>query len=335
MRRRWLIIPPLTLAASLCSLELAARALALDTRQSEAIAFSSQHAPREVNVGEGDPAWLQATRELDLPYLPRGFQLHDDGFENAWGRCSFSHPGPTILALGDSTTYETRPLTGRSLDHLQQHTWPAYLGQRLGDAVQICVLAEVGYHPSDLAELAAWFRERRQPDLVIALLCDNDLHAEDLRRQVIRGDRIYLYSPPSHWLIWQPARVDWLLARSEAFRFLHWRMALVQPAHSHRLPRHVPAPTPVGQALNSLGTREQVLLFYLPLLVSTAPDRPEALRQLEGQLIAPVTTVDLPGFRAIYRNNPDEDMHLNSRGHAQVTGFMEPYVRAALPQISD
>ena len=326
MRRRTLVVPPLTLLASLVVVECAARALNTDQLQHEAIAVAAGRGLGETTRQRDASAWIETTRALGVDYLPDEFVLEEGGFHSRWGFCDFDHPGPTILAMGDSTTRQTMvERDGQRSGDMPQNTWPKILEQRLGGGAQVCVAAENGYHPGDLARLLEALQPRLEPELVLALLCDNDLMEIPARVRVERDDVFVFYRAVDHALVvaawyWYP-----LYVRSEAYRFLLWRTALAFPGSAGEIDIELPDAIGVELALQRLDASSGELgVYFLPTLddgsASLAP-RLQELEELSGVIISAVV---LPSPRSHYRRTPEDSVHMNSDGHRAVVDAMLP-----------
>ncbi len=247
-----------------------------------------------------------------VDYLPREFRLDAQGFDTAFGRCDLGWPGRTLLALGDSTTVQTT-VDGQPEDH--QGSWPLLVGQALGPDWQICVLAEDGYHPSDLATLWQALDLDLQPDLAVLLMCSNDLVDRRPRSLVQEGGQTFLAWTPDQPVVWRQLWNPWLYQRSEAYRHFTWRMALATD-DAARIPTQVQG-RPTGPALAALDDALDLLVFYLPDLVAGqgAPPALARLAQEGGVEIQPVQTGADP---EALRREPIDPVHLNEAGHARV-----------------
>lgn len=318
MKKRHFLVPMLTLLGLAAVTETAARRLQLDNLQALSVSWIDGTGPvtRAGSSGES----------LGVDYLPRGFEIDDQGFTTLWGRCDFAHPGPTVLALGDSTTRASTPNARDT--HSALATWPRML--KTTAEVQVCVIAEDGYHPADLAAIELALRPSMTWDLIILLLCHNDARPTN-HRNTIRGEPGALHHPPPYRLAYAPLWQPWLFKVSEAFRYLHWRLALEVDDRIR-----IPDPDPimkVGASLASLAT-SPLRIFYLPP-VGPHPDGPGALREItratadEG---LPLQVIDLPERLASWRKSPADLVHMNRVGHTDVAMQMDT-VLAADPEV--
>jgi lysophospholipase L1-like esterase len=332
MRRRLLIVPPLTLVAVLAAVELTARFMDTDMLQHEAIAVAAGRGLGETWHEEGTAAWLETAEALGVDYLPDEFELEEGGFHSRWGFCAFGFEGPTVLAMGDSTTRQSMvERDGQRFGDVPQNTWPMLLKSHLGPGVQVCVLAENGYHPGDLSRLLEGIQPRLEPDLVLVLLCENDLAEAPPRVRVDRGDAFVYYRavaerPVVPALYWYP-----LYLRSEAFRFLHWRLALAWPSRAGEIELTLRDTIGVDGALRSMEDQPGALgVYYLPLLDDAEPAQPPRLAELNRLAGIEVHPVVLPAPRAAYRRTDDDPVHMNLAGHQRVVEAVLPAVRATL-----
>ncbi|MCB9765379.1 MAG: SGNH/GDSL hydrolase family protein [Alphaproteobacteria bacterium] len=310
MRWRWILVPALTLITAAVGVEALARRMQLDQRQGTAIAVARHQLIAEFNWKTGEA--------VGLDYVPRGFSADAEGFTSAWGRCDYAHPGPTLLALGDSTTRQTGHVGDLPSDD-PRHAWPALLRQRLPEGWQLCAFAEDGYHPSDLAAFLEAVGPKLKPALVVALLCENDLQDELPRLVIERGDRLALYQPAQERLAFAPLYVGPLYDASEAFRFLHFRL---QDRFGHT--RALPAPqAPARRYADAIRRLEadpsELALFYLPRLEDPPPSRTPG---------PPVHTLQLPTPLRALRREPDDPIHLNPAGQRAVADAMTPMLTA-------
>jgi lysophospholipase L1-like esterase len=332
MRRRTLIVPPLTLLAALVAVECSSRAMDTDRMQHEAIAIGAGNSMGETWHQAGSPEWLATTEELGVDYLPDDFVLDDGGYHSRWPYCDFDHQGFTILALGDSTTRQSMKIEdGVRYGDLPEHTWPALLEERLGEDVQVCVAAENGFHPRDLAMMLAALQPRLEPDLVLALLCENDLIELAPRVRVQRGDALVFYRAmperkvvPS--LYWYP-----LYVRSEAYRFLHWRLAMALPGIGGSIRVQLRDAFGTDEALRRLdATPGQLGIWFLPSLGDDDETLLANVERLSARSGVGIRTVPLPQPRARFRRTDDDPVHMNIEGHERVVDAMLPWVQEAL-----
>lgn len=295
--RKLVIAVLFVLVASAGGMELLARWMQLDTLQ-----YSAMYIADHLTVP------TPAQRAAGVDYLPRRFTLDDDGFTTAYGRCSYTWSGRTLLVLGDSTTVQAGDTTSI---HDIRDTWPLLVEQHLGPEWQLCVLAENGYHPADLAALWPQVQGPLQPDLTVLLLCDNDFAIQRHRVAVQDGSHYRLASPPERWQVWRYLWNPWLHRRSAAYRHFTWRMAKatgddawIAGSPDGRLP------LPALQSLASLDP----LAFYLPPVTDGAPVG-EAFSRDSPQAPFDIAVIALPEPRSQYRRESDDHVHVNDEGH--------------------
>ncbi|MFT5587197.1 MAG: lysophospholipase L1-like esterase, partial [Cognaticolwellia sp.] len=263
------------------------------------------------------------TGQWGVAYLPRGMTETHTGFQTPWGRCDYDWDGRTVLILGDSVTRQASE--GRDT-HLG--TWPLQI--EWPNDVQICVLAEDGYHPAEYAAMAKYVQDRGlEPDLTLIVLCENDLADRPARYSVTLNGRLALYEPPSHTLAWGPAWQPWLYGQSEAFRFAHWQLAIADPDRAARIPVSVPS-LQVVSALQSLQAAGPTQMWYLPPL--QLQDDPFSVAELNAlsHEIPGIDVLDRSDDPVGLRRRADDPIHLNDAGHAWIAAQMQPVVRAAL-----
>jgi hypothetical protein len=119
--------------------------------------------------------------------------------------------------------------------------------------------------------------------------------------------------------------------RSEAFRFLHWRLALAMPSRAGEITMQLPDAFGVDEALRRMEAQPGELgAFYLPTLDDAEPMRPARLAQLSQRAGVDIRPVLLEGSRAQYRRTDDDPVHVNLEGHQRVVDAMLPVARAAL-----
>jgi lysophospholipase L1-like esterase len=332
MRYRYVLVPLVTLLVTIAGFELIARWMRLDLRQHEAIAVSAGKGLGEI-WHEGDTeAWLEAVEVMGLDYAPDHFALEGAGYHSRWPFCDFGFDGPTVLAMGDSTTRQSmmeNPAGGRFGD-MVEHTWPMLLQQRLGDGVQVCVAAENGYHPRDLTLMLDALEPRLHPAVVLALLCENDLNDLEPRVRVDRGDAFIFYRALDHRLVFGPLFWRTLFDRSEAFRFLHWRLAMAVPSQAYEKKVELKDAFSVVSALERMDAKPGALgVYYLPQLDDSPLEDPrvEELAQKSG---VDITTVPLPSPRERFRRTEEDAVHVNIDGHRAVVRAVYPLVRESL-----
>lgn len=310
-----------SLVLGLGVVEAYARARSLDRAIARATAVAGRHT--------GSSEFQPAPDHWDLPYLPRFFRLDEQQLETAWGSCRFDHPGPTILVFGDSTTRQassgnrsrSQPFPPDSdRDALARHearrTWPAALAATLSPDTQLCVVAEDGYHPADYRELTRHLLPLLNPEQVIVLLCENDLQAI-AAREAVPGDQGWMvvyelpHTRPVFPPLWQPQLYEW----SEAFRFVHLRLAL---ATGRRVDITMEHPTlPWAESLREIAEAVPTRLVFLPPLVE--PGLPSATHAARlGELGLPVQVISLPPPFDPWRRDARDEVHLSDEGHAEV-----------------
>ena len=289
----------------LVGLEVVARWLHLDARQGQAI-----------QMPQSFPQWRQhAGADFEtftgVDYPPRGFVLGKDGYTSAFGPCDFHHEGPTLLALGDSTTVET---TGEGSGDFDP-TWPKMVGAALGPQWQVCVIAEVGYHPTDLQAMWSLVRKQLHPTVAVLLLCDNDLVGQRPRYPMRVGDAWALFDEPSTVTQWTGLRIPALFKTSEAWRFLSWRIAEAA-GQGERLEREV-IHRPASEAIIELDADLDLHLYHLPPLTNGWARDPlvDALAKDGG---VPITEVALPPDASPYRRDGQDTVHMSGSGHVLV-----------------
>ena len=301
----------LTLVLGAAGLEGVARVKDLDRAQYQAIAVSTQR------VHERGP-W-QDGEALGVAYLPAGVAWDGSTLETPWGTCRADHPGRTVLFYGDSTTVQTDiPMPDRPAGTTwpDQITWP--------QDTQVCGLAAEGYHPADYAVLHAQLQPVLEPDLVVVVLCDNDLPDKAAQISVpLEDGMIGLLSPPTHRLVWPPLWQPALYDASEAFRYIHWRLAL-STGEQHELPvEDVPSAVEARGALEAVVAGQETLLVRLPPLAGQA-----ASDDLLGEL--GVRDLELPQDTTSLRRQPEDVVHLNDAGHRHIAPQLQAWIDAAL-----
>lgn len=317
-RVRVLLTALASLLGGAAGVEGVARWLDLDTRQQEILGYDPQ---RQWEIPATDEL-LRAARRLGVDYLPVGFSLDGDGFDSRWGRCDFRHPGPSVLVFGDSTTLMSSDAETARGDAV---TWPSLLRQRLPPGVQVCVVAEAGYHPAHYLRFLTLLRDRLHPAVVVVLLCDNDFSEYTTAWPVRRGGRTLLVRPAAQYLAWRPAYVPWLWRSSEAYRYIAWRVALARPDEAEAIvpPARVLKGLEALTALALLAPR--LLLFYLPPLDREREGRSPFTEMLVGYGLDAWPIV-LPGPPEGFRRTPEDTVHLNAEGHGVVEAVIGPRV---------
>jgi lysophospholipase L1-like esterase len=306
-----------TVVVLLGGLEGYARSQALDLRQGSAIAATGREVQHQAE-GRFDP-----TGDWGVAYLPRGLTEGPAGFTTPWGSCSLDWSGRTVLVLGDSVTRQATPGP-----HTHGGTWPMQL--TWPEDVQVCVLAEDGYHPAEYAAMADKVRrDGLEPDLTLIVLCENDVQDLPARYPVQLDGRVALYEPPTHTLAWAPAWQPWLYAHSEAFRFAHWRLAVANPDQAAQIPATV-TQRDVSPALLALQDAGPTEIWFLPPL--RVQDDPLSSGRLENvnQTVSGIRVLDRGTDPASLRRQPDDHVHLNDAGHAWIAAQIQPVVDDAL-----
>jgi lysophospholipase L1-like esterase len=300
--------------------------------QHEAIAIAADNSMGETWHQAGSQAWLETTEALGVDYLPDDFVLEEGGYHSRWEFCDFDHEGPTILALGDSTTRQSMRIEGEARYGDQpEDTWPKLLQARLGGDVQVCVAAENGFHPRDLAMMLAALQPRLEPDLVVALLCANDLIELAPRVRVRRGDALVFYRALPERLVIPAAYWYPLYVRSEAYRFLHWRLARLLPGLSGTIRVQLRDAFGTDEALRRLDAPPAELgVWFLPELGQDDEAVQAKVELLSTRSGVPIRAVPLPQPRERFRRTEDDPVHMNLEGHERVVDAMLPWVRQAL-----
>jgi hypothetical protein len=312
--KRLAVVSLATLGLSVLGVELAARQLDLDRLQEEAIAVDGSRVNSAI--------WRDGA-ELGVAYLPPTLRFEDGDMITRIGTCKRDHPGPTVLVYGDSTTVQS------SLDGVlaKGALWPQMLEVPRGG--QLCGAAEVGYHPADYRDLHERLVDLVQPDLVLVVLCENDLPPRRPRTAVRRKEGgVMLFEKPTHRLIqpqiWQPQ----LYEASEAFRFLHWRLAMGSE-DPHRLPLDVEGAVDSAEALQSLRERTPTEIFLLPPL---GPKAQRAERRFHTALEAvEPRQLELEEPLSQWRRLPEDELHLNEAGHRAVAAQIQIVLDEAWP----
>lgn len=320
MRKR-LLIPPLTLIVTGIALELTARALDLDDRESVSIA-----------VDKNLTRLMPDGSDWGVDYLPRRFKLDETGFDSGWGRCDFTRPGPRVLALGDSTTRQVgaSPDQPGVLDP-PELTWPMLIAARLRADVQVCVIAEDGYHPVDQVIVAEHVAALWPPDLIVTLWCDNDLDDEVVRHRVDEGDqvRVVLHNPVLH--AWPPIHWPWLFYRSEALRYVSSRIATTT-GQILEVPSPLPRTRSVVDAIRRIDALPgELRAFHLPALQSDDSWGISRVNALADQSGVPIWTIPLPQPREHLRVVEADRIHENAKGHRLVAAKMLPVIATIVP----
>lgn len=306
-----------TVVVLLGGVEGYARSQHLDQRQGSAIAATGREVQHQAE-GRFDP-----TGDWGVAYLPRGLTEGPGGFTTPWGGCDLSWSGRTVLVLGDSVTRQATPGP-----HTHAGTWPMQL--TWPEDVQVCVLAEDGYHPAEYAAMADKLRrDGLEPDLTLIVLCENDLQDLPARYPVHVDGRLALYEPPSHTLAWAPAWQPWLYGQSEAFRFVHWRLAVAQPQRAAKIPAST-SERQVAPALLELQAAGPTRIWFLPPLRVQDDPLSGARLATVSQTVPDIQVLDRSDDPVSLRRAPDDHVHLNDAGHAWIAAQIQPVVDAAL-----
>ena len=284
-------------------LEYAARVMHLDARQG---------VPMEVPE-EADAAGRVLVAYAPTPgvdYLPRRFKLDDAGFYSAFGRCDFAFQGKTFVAIGDSTTVQTTLPDGSGNEW--DASWAKLLGAKLGSGWQMCVLAEVGYHPTDELDLWNLLGGKLHADAAAVLLCDNDLTGQAVRQTSKVGGKWVLFTTPDRLAQWTKDPFPKLFEASEAWRFVSWRLADMtgEARELRRDVRHRQA----AEALHELDLSIHPRFYHVPPLT---PDSTRVARVDELQKAASVkiVEVDLPADKVSLQRQPGDTVHMAYEGH--------------------
>lgn len=269
--------------------------------------------------------------DWDVPYFPRVFSLQSEVLQTAWGTCRADHPGRTVLVLGDSTTRQASG--GGRGDASPQgeaaRTWPALLAPDLPADVQLCVVAEDGYHPADHLALLRRLAPILEPDLVLVLLCANDLVDQAQWVGVAQDGWVVVYELPATAPAFRPLWNPWLWSHSEAFRFVSWRL-VERFGHGFDLPVGGAQPRRAIQSLHDLlAEAPDLRLFYLPMLDDGDPDDLAARQRLVAEGI-PHQALSLTAPWEPLRREAGDRMHLSDQGHAAVARQVLPAVAQAL-----
>lgn len=308
---RWLprlLALGLSLGLGLSAVEATSWWMNLDGRQGEAfVALGTS----TVHGGE----------DLGLPLTPRGLKRRADGLDTPFGPCQRDFAGKTLLVLGDSTTVQSS-VDGQLVDFVA--TWPGFLRQELGPGWQVCVLAEMGFHPADHEQLLPVVRSYLPTELVaVILLCENDLGGQRERlRTRYRGEEVTGLKT-SAMRAWPPMGTGLLWRRSQAWRYLSYRMA-------ERTGEAVEVPIPVversaEQALAGLAGQVPLSAFYLPRL--EGQDRGAKAILLGETIGLPMQVLSLPEPVAALAREPSDKVHLNQAGHRLIAAQVGAWLR--------
>jgi lysophospholipase L1-like esterase len=171
MRRALLVLAGL--AAALALAEIAVRVLDVPPRPLDPLHVPSYRL-------SDDPVlryeYRPGVRAEDAPFdaVHQGFSTNSQGFRDVEFPVEKPAGELRILALGDSTT------AGNGVPELE-NTWPKRLERRFAEAgrkeVRVLNLGVGGYHPLQEARLLELRGLAYEPDLVLMLLCLNDLDA--------------------------------------------------------------------------------------------------------------------------------------------------------------
>lgn len=262
-----------------------------------------------------------------VDYLPRGFRLTDDGFSTQAGVCR-RDPGPgvrTLLALGDSTTVQSTAPDGRPVEN--DATWPLLLARQLGAGWQVCTVAEMGYHPSDLVAVLDAIGDRVAPTETVLLLCDNDFTEQRPRTVVSRRGVHVLATPPQKVSVWAWGWSRFLFDRSSAYRVAS--AAAAARTGEARWVQAAQPPRLSGDALRALG-RLRPIAFHLPPLRDTWP-RSGRVDQAAAEGGLTIETLPRPERPLELRREPHDEVHLNAAGHAWLAGIVAARLGGAAP----
>jgi lysophospholipase L1-like esterase len=260
-----------------------------------------------------------------VDYLPRGFRLTDDGLRTPTGVC-LRDPGPgvqTLLVLGDSTTVQSTDAEGRPVENLA--TWPQQLPGLLGAAWQVCTLAEMGYHPSDLAALLAAAEGHVRPSRTVVLLCENDLGEHPARALVSRRGVTVLATPPQQATVWAWGWSPFLFQRSAAYRVASAALAR-RTGDARRIATPHPARQP-AEALRALSRWDPLVLLLPPLHAAWA--RPALADGLATKAGVAIESLPRPSDPEALRREPHDTVHLNAAGHVWLAGVVAARLVAA------
>lgn len=264
-----------------------------------------------------------------VAYLPRDFEmLEGGGFKSSWGVCRPDFAGRTVLAFGDSTTRQSGGvgLQPRTSVEEAQKTWPAFLN--LGSDVQVCVIAEDGYHPRDIELILKKVLPTLKVDLLVGMLCFNDGYefAPQLALDVTKGTA--LFNLPLKMAVYPPWDIPWLWDHSEAFRYLHWYMANESGLKKMRKSQYSGVPT--SESLIAIASFDvPLVLWYLPHL-SFQADQDQRTLQSVAEAELPINQLVLDGNPIDLRYQFDDPIHLSERGHRQVAAQIAKEVTSIL-----
>ncbi len=307
----------------LLGIEALARYMKLDQRQGQAMALSTD--------GSFESPGQVPLETTGIDYLPSGFSMDSQGFDSIWGRCDYGFKGPSVLAMGDSTTrYCSRKSTGADSPDL---SWPSVLAARLGPARQVCVVAEAGYHPADILALYDVLGPPLRPAVLVLLLCANDLVDISHRKAMNIGGRAVFYQEPRQRLAFRPMYWPWLFHGSEAFRFFHWRFALLMPAWAFAVPvpeeRRLLGTMSARSSLLELKEKvEHLVVFFIPPLTEEHEDADRRLQEMRESTGIDIHSVVLPSPVSRFRRNTEDTVHMNQDGHAIVAGAVFSYLES-------
>lgn len=294
------VVALLTSLGSLAGLEGYARWKHLDLLQASGVQLRRE-------LSDIRPRVMDKVDLQDLDYLPIGFEIRDGQIHSRFGTCQLDRPQPTLLALGDSvSTLSTFRPPATEL----QNTWAPQVAGALRE--QLCIFAELGYHPSDSAAFVEAIGSRLQPSQTVLVLCENDLR-DQLPRHVVQDGRGWSLVPePAAYAVHPSTWWPWLGRRSEAYRFLSYRLALAtqqQMFWNRERAEHRPA----SEALRQLAHLHP-LVVYVPNLTADWRRLPE-VDQLAADSGVAILTMPRPADPLALRREPRDEVHLNERGH--------------------
>lgn len=271
-------------------LEGVARWLALDWRQGHAMA-----------VQEG---MVQTARRTGLAFPPRILELTPDGFTTRFGPCVTRFQGQSLVVLGDSVTVMTASQAERSGEF--QGSWPLLLAGRLGPGWQVCVLAEIGWHPKDALATLERLRALLPPHHLVVQLCSNDATAHRDTRIFRWSNQDYLVLRPNVLRGWPGYYNRWLWERSEAFRYWSWRRATATgEAFEVRVELADDGSFSAHRALRDAGA----IFFFTPPL-----DEVDSRGPTLAWAVAPAPVITVP-VGPDDRRTPEDTVHLGPSGH--------------------
>lgn len=260
------------------------------------------------------PREMDGVNLLSLDYIPSGFDIVDGELRSRFGTCRLNANIPTLLALGDSVTVSSSYVEGKTEEQL---AWPTFVAEALG--MQLCVFAEAGFHPTDIAMFLDAMGPRLSPTETVMVLCHNDINDQGPRHVTRRqGDWAIVAEPQSH-LVHLPTFWPWLGARSEAYRFFSYRLAgMLKSGEQWENPNHQSRQT--APALRRI-TALDPLLVYVPEINErwSMPPSDEVERGTGG---IPLLMLPRPEDPLSLRRSPDDEVHFNAEGHQWLAQFI-------------